>query len=487
MDKKRAYIFIAAALAVGVISQFAGVKSFAEDKEARPKFKLEDCIKLALERNQRLKAAAFDIDAAKGQLAEASANFWPVVEYKYIISPVPTDVDNAFNDFFEGNVTLFNSIHVGVGVPVSSFGQLATARKMARGGVEAARHNKAKASETVVFQVKQLYFGSLFAEETIDLLVDAIGKINNKIKEEESKEEKEMDPYDILQLKGFNLDLERRLDEAKANRDLAHDGLRIQMGLEGVSEFELAEDDLAPVRVALGKEEDYVDETLKELPDMKLLNVGVETKRLQHKLEQLKLLPQAGVGFFVDVGRTTGTVQNVVDTGAYNDPFNYTRAGIGLQLKGTIDLHGAVGRIKKARAEYQKAAYDSMIARRGLKLDVRKAYLTAKRAKGDLTRAEKARSVAQQMVFLTKMNLETGVGEQQKYGDSLKYLLLSRGLYYKAVFDYNVAVSDLEQRVGMSRSKEVLSPNVDIQEFQEVLPPAVDSPQFDDATNEAIN
>ena len=424
--------------------------------EGKVKLSLDDCIRLTLDRNQRLKAAGYDVEAAKGQLIEANAILWPVLEYTYRLAPVPKDVDNALNDFFSGQVTLFNSLHVGIGVPVTSFGQLQAAKKMAQGGVEAARLNQTKSKESTIYQVKQLYYGILLAKETIGLLKDAAGKITDKIKGEEDKEEKDISPYDIMQLKGFRLDLERRIGEAEANLELAYDGLRVQLDLEPGTAIQLDTNNLRPKSATLKNEREYIETALHGLPDLKLIDIGVNTKRLQYKLEKTKLYPQAGVGFFFDVGRTTGNVANVVDTGAYNDPFNFTRAGIGLQLKGTLDFHGAAGRLKKARSEYYKASFEGMVARRALELDVRKAYLTAKRAQDDLKRAQDAESVANQMMFISKMNLETGVGDEQKYGDALKYVLLTRGLYYKAVFDYNLSLSDLEQRVGKAKFGELI-------------------------------
>lgn len=410
-------------------------------------FSLDDCIRLALENNRRIKGMGFEIEAAKGQLTEASAAFWPVLEHTWRIAPVPTDVDHAFRKFFDGQVTLFTSLHIGVGIPVTAFGQLRTVKKMAMGGVEAARLNEEKTKETTIYQVKQLYWGVLLAKETIKLIEDAVEKISNKVKDEEAKEEKELDPYDILQLKVTRVDLERRLDEARVNMELAYEGLRMQMDLEPGAEIRLDTNSLRPVAFKLGKEQDYVDNAMSSQPETRLLDIGVDTKRHQYRLEKFKLAPQAGIGFFTDIGRTTGFVRGVTATGDYNDPFNYTRAGVGLQFKGTLDFHGSYGRIKKARAEYYKAAYDRLFARRALSIDIQRAYLAVKRTHEDVQRAKKAESIAQQMTFLSKMNLDVGIGDSQRYGDALKLLLLTRGLYFKAVFDYNVALADLEQRI----------------------------------------
>ena len=111
---------------------------------------LEDCIELALSQNQKAKSAQLGVQAANYQLDEARANFWPVLEYQYRTAPVPTQLDRALASFFEGNVTMFNAIHLGVGIPISGFGQLKTAQDLARSGIAAARQRERKDRSQVV-------------------------------------------------------------------------------------------------------------------------------------------------------------------------------------------------------------------------------------------------------------------------------------------------------------------------------------------------
>jgi outer membrane protein TolC len=427
-------------------------------------FSLDDCISRALDRNMRLKAADEDMEAAEGQLTEAKAAFWPVMEYNYRMAPVPTDVDDAWSKFWAGDVTFFNSIHVGIGMPILTFGQLLMAKQLAKGGVEAARIRHRQTESDVIFQVKQLYYGIQFAQESIKLLNEAVGKLDSKIESNapefeengDSGDELEdvnsrMDPYDVLKLRAFKAELERRLDEAQQNLALAYDALRFQLDLEPGAEVDLDSHNLKPKLASLDQEAKFVDGGMQHQPEVNLLDIGVETRKRQFKLEKYKLLPRAGFGFFVDVGRSAGQIRGLQLTDDYNDPFNYTRAGLGLQLKGTIDFHGAYGRIKKARAEYHKAVYERMIGRRALTTDIRKAYLEAKRAKENVARTQKEWSLANQMMFLSKVNIDIGLGDNDKYAEALKYMLISRGSYFKAVFDYNVALAELEKRVGRDR------------------------------------
>jgi outer membrane protein TolC len=448
----------------GSIRESDLVRSDLRDKNGVFKLSIDDCVEMALERGVLIKAADMDIDVAKAQLGEASAEFWPIVEYKYRIAPVPTDASDAFNAFFDGQLTMFNSIHVGIGYPLFTFGQLETARKMARGGVKAARYNRLKARQDTIYGVKKIYYGIILAKEMIRLLDEVVGKLSSKIADEVVREDPEMDPYDLIKLKAFNLELERRLQEAENNMALAYEGLRLQLDIEPNAKIVLKSRTLSPVYIDLGKQRQYIDATMEAEPDLKRLDVGVDTKRLQYRLEKFKLLPKVGMGFFIDAGRTVHEVRGVQATDDFNNPFNYTRAGLGLEFRGSLDFHGASQRIKKAKAEYYKATYNRSIARRAKNLEMRKVYLETRRARDNVLRAKKEQSMANQMMFLSRLNIDTGIGDQSRYTESLKAMLVGRGRYFKAVFDYNVAVASLEQRIG-KENHAAISPSISEEVF----------------------
>ena len=427
---------------------------------------MEDCVKLALENNEKLKGMGLAIQAAENQRKEANAAFWPIFEYEYRVAPVPTDATRAFDSFFEGQLAFFNSIRFKTIVPLFASGQMRTAEKLANGGVIAANENKIKEQEDVTYQVTQLYYGILLASELDSLLLDSIKKIDTKLKEEEAKETPDYSPIELLKLKVFKIDLEKRLAETNQNRDLAKEGLKIQIGAGPEDEIELISKSLKPEVVNLASMEEYLNASLEHRPEFNLLNIGVETKKMQYKLEKMKLGPKAGAAFFIDVGRTHREIKNLGMKDDYNDPFNYSRAGVGIQISGTLDFHGALARIKKTKAEYFKAVWDKEIASKGLQLELKKSFLIAKNDKENVTRAKKAESLAHQMLFLSKSNFDIGIGEKNDYTEALQLVLVTRGQYYKAVFDYNVALADLQQKVGRINYEHLTKhPNIPEYEF----------------------
>ncbi len=460
MPIRRIFLWIAFVAVYLCLS--AGGPSYAQDADVLSTHEtlvltLDDCIKRALENNQKVIGAGLGIEAAKGQLTEAKGAWMPIIDYQYRIAPVPTDATRAFDAFFEGELALFNSIRFAVAVPVFASGQLLTAKRLAENGLAASKEYEVKEREATAFVVKQLYNGILLAGELDKLLADAIEKIGNKLKDEATQEVPTHSPYDLLKLKVFKVDMEKRLAETRQNREMAYEGLKIQMGLDPEVKFRIVDNLLKPTMAELSSLEQYVKASVEHRPDMHLMQIGVDTKKKQYTLEKQKMGPKAGAAFFVEIGRTTSPIRNLAFQDDFNDPFDYSRAGFGLQLSGTLDIHGGVGRIRKAKAEYFKAVYEKLIGEKGLKLETEKAYMTAVRKQDDVRRARKAESMAHQMMFLAKTNSDIGIGDEKDYTDALQLVLLTRGQYFQAVFEYNVALADLEQKVG-SINYDMLTP-----------------------------
>lgn len=406
---------------------------------------LEKCIELTLANNQEIAGGNYGVQAAEAQLSEAQANFWPVIDYQYRAAPVPQNVDTALQSFFGGDITMFNSVSLGIGVPLTGFGQLKKAQELARTGVAAAQQKRQKTAADRVLDVKKLYYGIQLGYEAENIIADALKKIDQKIRDDEKKELPEISPIDMAQLKLFRLELLKREQEVFNNTKLAEQGLRIQIGLPDTSPVRLASYRLAPQAADLSSMEKYFGEKLPQQNDAKLAELGVEAKRQMYELEKSKLRPRLGVGAFLETGKTVSAIQGLNSPDDFNDPFNYARAGLGLQLEGRFDFHGASSKIRRAEAEYYKANIERNIAVRGLDLKAQKAFLQAQKAKNDVARATEGKKLARQMTFLSKSNLDLGVGDSKSYADALKTYLQCKGDYVQAVFHYNVALAELEQ------------------------------------------
>lgn len=423
---------------------------------------LDDCVRLAAQESGKVAAGGHGIDAALAQLDEAKARGWPVFEYEYRTAPVPQDVSDAVRSFFGGDLSWLHTMKVGIGLPVYAFGKLSIARQLAGHGVDAARELRRKESAVAVAQARQLYYGIQFGDDMIGLLEEADRELTKKIDEDAddaSAEARDPDaavdtsktaPVEKLRLRILRTELRKRLDEAHRKRRLALAGLRIQLGFPERTTLVLDRHGQRATGTQLHSVARYLDDALAARPDARLVATGREAKRLEYELTRKEALPNIGVGGFFEVGRTIGEVRGLAATDDFNDPFNFTRAGVGVQLKGRFDPHGGSARTRRKQSEYYKVRTEAALAREGIGLEVQQAWLEAVDARTHMHRAEGAAKDARRLLFLTKSNLDIGVGEQAEYGEALKTLLLTQGQYYESIFQWNSALAKLDEKIGVT-------------------------------------
>lgn len=407
---------------------------------------LQQCIEQALAFNAELRAGDYDIEAAEGKMAEATRIGKPVLDYEYQFGPGPKDVSRAFDSFFSGELTAVNRFKFGVGVPLSTFGKLDLAQDMATVGVEAARKLQRKKATEIVLEVKQLYYGILLARELDRLLETASKQIRKEINRRESEEEGG-NPTDLLKLKLLLYDLEKKVQESSRKETLALEALKLKLGLPGGTRFEISGKKLRPTSFQEQRFENYRQEGLSERADLQLLDIALDVRRKLYHLDKRQWTPDLGVGAFFEVGYAPG-ITGLVATDDFNDPFNFARAGFGMQLKGRFDWFGMKAKIQQSRAEYYKIEIQQKLARDAAELDIKDTYLEVQNAKLAMDRAEEAGRLSRQLLFINQSNYDIGLAEPEDLVDAVKSFLMTRAEYFEAVFHFNVAVAKLHQKIG---------------------------------------
>lgn len=419
-----------------------------------PKINLEDCLRMAMLNNRELRAKGFDMQIAQNKLKEAQPRGIPVFEYEFLSFPAPRDADRAVSSFFEGDLTFGQRGKVTMGIPLYSFGKISIAQELARGNISAEQEKKIDKQNDVALKVKQLYYGLLLAKEVRELFQDASGHLANEVSRRENNSREPADPVELTRLKLFRYEMLNRLLETDKKAALAREGLRIQMGLERGTAFSLDEEHLTPVNDEIKEFDYYLELNRRNNPKNRLLDIGVKASEAQYRLERRKLAPDVGLGAFYEFGRTAQPISGVSLTDDFNDPFNFNRVGFGLRIKGDINVNQYLAKTRAAKADYYKNALNKEIADEGLELELKDAYLSVLQSKEAMENGYRAMKLARQFVFLTKTNIDIGVGDKKDYSEALQAYLVSRGRYLESVYNYNIAVAVLEQRSGGIAKKE---------------------------------
>jgi len=406
---------------------------------------LDQCIKRALTYNPELEIADYSIQGAKEKKIEADHFGTPIFDYEYDLGPAPKDASDAFHSFFSGDLTVFNKMKVGVGVPIHTFGKVKTGKELAETGIVAERERKEIKKSEIVLQVKQLYYGILLAREVGHLLKSAYEGLGKEIQKRE--DQGGTDPSELLKLKLFRAELEKRKEEGDKREILAKEAMSVQLGIDEADRFDIMSDRLRPETPTMSNYDVYRQSALANRSDLKLLDLGYHAKEKQLQLESRLMSPNLAFGGFLELGRAKG-ITGLKNTDDFNNPFNYTRAGVGFQLKGQLDFHSSLSKVRQLRSELYKIDVQRQLAEDGVELEVKEAFLEVRNTKLDMERAEEGGKLSRQLLFLTQSNMDIGIAESKDLIDALSAFLQTRGQYFESVFNYNVAVAKLENKTG---------------------------------------
>jgi outer membrane protein len=410
---------------------------------------LNDCVQMAMLNNKEIQATDFDILAAKEKIKEAKPWSTPMIEYEFLTAPAPRNVDQAVESFFSGDVTLFQKGKIVVGWPVYTFGKLDIAGQLAEQGVSEKEERKTEKTNDVVLKVKTAYYGILLAKDLRKILQNAIDHLEKEItRRSEAEQGEESDPVDLVRLKLYRYEVQSRLSQLETKDYLAHHALRILLGLPRATEVDVAEQSLQPIQIKLKDFDYYLALAQKFRPENQLLKIALKAKELEYRLQKRDAAPNIGFGGIFEFGATTNSIQGLQLTDDFNDPFNYTRFGAGLRMDGKFHGKSYQAKTKEKQAEYFKVAMEKSVGEEGLELDLREAYVDVQQNSENMVNAHEAMQTARQFVFLTKSNMDVGLGDKKDYSDALQAYLLSQARYLEAIMKFNLAVGTLEQKVG---------------------------------------
>jgi outer membrane protein TolC len=219
------------------------------------------------------------------------------------------------------------------------------------------------------------------------------------------------------------------------------------MGMEDDVDFDIKDVNLHMEGFKIQPFETFMSESRHHRPEFKLLELGVAAREKQIQLEKKEYLPKLLMGGLVEVGYAPNIIGDE-DEDSFSNPFNYKRAGIGFEVSNELDFRKIKAKVKGAEATYLQTIAQKRAAFQGLRVDLKKAYLELIQQQKLVGRANKEMKAARQIVFLTKSNLDIGLGEKKDYLDALQSYLVFQGRKLEAIFNYNTAVATLKQKMG---------------------------------------
>jgi len=269
-----------------VVTLLAGNHAMAQTRV----LSIEECRQMALEQNKKIKAAQYEIDAARAASKAVAANAYPAIDGSlmgvYLGKPLGGALGGAIPEYF-------GSAGVSVAQPIYAGGKIRLGKAAADQGINIKENQKALTSSEVLLNLEKAYWQVVQSNESIVLANkyhDMLLALHTELK----------NAFDAgLTYKNDLLRVAVSLNEAALNISRAEDGLVLSKlnlaqitGMPGQVNFTVA--DAVTGNFNELTTNDIMD-AANNRPEIRLLKNILEAEELQKRMLKSELLPTIGV------------------------------------------------------------------------------------------------------------------------------------------------------------------------------------------------
>lgn len=402
-------------------------------------YTLDECRKMALENNVKMRNAANAVEAARQERKEAFTKYFPTVS-------ATGTAYNANKGLLEMDMgpdmqasLAKNGIMGGITAtqPVFAGGQIANANKLAKVGEEVSRYRQKQAENEVELTVEQYYWQIITLKEKRNTLF-SVKKMLEQLHHDVEMAVRAgiTNRNDLLQVQLKKNDVESNLVSIENGLALSKMALAQYIGHEGEKlevENVAADSDEVPDFPAELRRNHKA--SLPQTPEYHLLQSNVKANELQRRLAVGKNLPTVaiGAGYMYD---------NLMD---HSHPFGIVFATVSIPLS---DWWGGSHAIKKQKLQLRDA--ENLLSDNSELLIIR-----MQKAWNDLEDAYKQMLIARESIGQSKENLRlnedyyrTGTTTMSDLLDAQSMFRQSRDKYVEAFSLYNIKVLEYRQATG---------------------------------------
>jgi outer membrane protein TolC len=453
---------------------------------------LDDCIRIALERNLELRIARTDFGASRATVGEAAGGFWPVLsvtagasalkyygefpqrwehldigtamltqalpigtllQYSYgvehfVLQPDRTDTPNRIQ-------------HFGIIQPLLRGGGWragTAALRTARYDARISQSGLQGAELSVVQQVKSAYYEVIRNSKLIEVNQKAVQRDSQLVRQSQSKLDAGLaTKRDVLSAQIILAQDRGKLVDASTGHAQALDALARVMGLRLGRKLDIAakDIDLAPLNV---NEAAWVDKALRDNPTVRSAQLGLE--RAQHEMQVANngRLPQLDLSVNWDKSDDPDLNEelkliNIQRAKEGNEPkdlkFTAFKGWSGfLTLSYPLGNRSPGSAYKRSRLLYEQARRTLEDVQLQVTLDIRSAIRALENNVQRLEILNKNIEGARSKLEFASINFQLGRASNLDVTEAQKDLLDAETDYVNEVIDYNVQLANIESLIG---------------------------------------
>jgi len=396
---------------------------------------LDNCIKIALGNNPEILSAFEDILVNDTKIKQIWSNFFPQFSWQTSWAHIKQlQLSDAFNFNLEYEYYILGQISLQQ--LLYDFGVTQNQLTIQRLGYESSKKTFAEVVNDVIYNTKNAYYGVLYsyeAEKVAQMNVDNYQAFYNQAK--------------ALYSIGFNPKIDVtiaqvNLSKAKMslisaknliNTSLAK--LNNVMGVPYIEKYNIKGDlKYTPLNMTFA---DTVEKALESRPELKKAQIEVEKARQNVKLQKKAYFPQLEFDGYYQEGGKHWTSNNGWQIGVYlNFPI----------------INGALiyNQIKEANHLYNKELAKAKTTQNNVYLEIQTSYLKLHEKENQLPVATLQVKQALENYELSKGRYKVGEASPIEMREAQNTLADSKLQYFKSLYEYNIAKSELEKYIGMN-------------------------------------
>lgn len=431
---------------IAVMTLALAVAAPAQEPE-RMSLTLEDCLRLALEKNPMHLATLEKIGGARSQLRQAASGFFPQLTASGLYTMDEKLFSLEFPSFIPGqppqrvalDFTKDYQFSMSLTIPLFTGGRLVSGFKQAQDNLKSAQETVRQSRQDTIYNVTGSFYGFLLAKEFVAVSEEALALAEKHFQNVKNLYEVGMaSKFDLLRAEVQVTNLMPSLLRARNGLIQAEAGLKTLLGLDleqpvaftGAMEYSPLEPDL----------ESCTAQALLNRPE---LNQMLYQKRMASEM--------------VKMSRAVG-LPTVAISGAFNywaDAFNFQKNNwqdyysinlvVSLPLFTGFSTAAQVGQSKALLRELEQT-HKGMVDM--VKLEVRQAILNLNHARETLRSQEKNVEQAEESVRIAELNYSEGLATSLDVSSVQVALAQAKTNRSQALYDYVMSLAQLRRAMG---------------------------------------
>ncbi|MFH0703028.1 MAG: TolC family protein [bacterium] len=391
---------------------------------------LEQCIEFAIDNNPNITSAKNTAKVIESKVSQAKSNYLPQLNlstgYDRRNSSTDSSYDKSSNQM-QANITLNQVIY--------DFGKIASNVKIQNYNLKSSESDLDNTVIQTVFYVKKAYYGVLSAVKSKEVYTKAVDQYNDLLKQANAFYKEGLKPKIDVTTAEVNLS-NAKLNLIKADNAVktAYANLNNAIGISDALNYNL-KDNLVFSKYDIDFQ-NALDNAYNNRPDLKTIAVKESSASESVKLSKKNYLPElngfsnygfGGKGFPLDNGWSVG-------------------ANITLPVfNGFLTKN----KIKEAEANLNVVKSNEEILKQNALLDVQQAYISFIEAEKSIPVAELITKQAKENFDIAIGRYKVGVGNHIEVKDAELTYRNAELTKIQALYDYNIAVSNLERAMGI--------------------------------------